>query len=120
MKKQLSYLKILWYHFYPGILLTLFFVILAPLFQTHGIPPQFIILIGIPIVILPTLYFHLAKVKKIEKRDSIMDLITYKEELPKTKLWGYTLGLLVYGRFTIILCNDKPVIRNNELLSFRM
>ncbi len=67
------------------------------MFQTKGIPPQLIILIGIPIIILPTIYFHLANAKIIEKRDSISDLIIYKEKLSKIKLWGYTFGLIVFA-----------------------
>ena len=95
--KQISKLKILWYHLYPGILLTIFFIVFTTMFNQKGIPPQLIILLGIPIVIIPTIYFHLVKMKNIENKERITDLITYKEKLPKIKLIGYTLGLIVFA-----------------------
>jgi len=116
--KQLSKLKILWYHLYPGILLTGFFIVFAPLFYKEGIPPQLIILLGIPIVIIPTIYFHLVKVKKIENRDRITELIVYNEKLSKIKLIGYTLGLILFAFVVYGLTQPINSIITKNLLNW--
>ncbi len=100
--RQLTRSTILWYHLYPGILLTAFFVVFSPLLYQRGIPPQLILLLGIPLVIVPSLYLHLVRAKKKEQQENIMQLIVYRHKLSWVQLILYSLGIiffafLVYG-----------------------
>ena len=83
--------------FIPGILLTIFFTAFTSAFYDKGIPPQLILLLGIPIIIIPALYVHLLIAKRAEQKQTISELIPYKEKLPTAKLIGYTLGLIVFA-----------------------
>lgn len=95
--KQLSLIKILWYHLYPGLLLTAFFAGLTPFLAPIGIPSQMVLLLGIPTIILPVMYVHLKNSKKKENKESIIDLIPYRNELPRLKLISITIGLVVFA-----------------------
>ena len=116
--KQLSRSKILLYHFYPGILLTIFFILITPFAYAKGIPPQLVVLIGIPVVILPTIFVHLMKARKAEGKEKISDLIVYKEELPNFKLYGYTLGLIIFAFLVYGLTQPINLLINEKFLSW--
>ena len=95
--QPINTLKAIWYHWYPGILLTLFFVAGTAGLNARGIPPQLILLLGIPLIIVPVMYIHLNRAKKNENKDHISELISYRERLPKLRLTGYTIGLIVFA-----------------------
>jgi membrane protease YdiL (CAAX protease family) len=96
--KQMSNWKILWYHLYPGLLLTAFFIGTTILLQGKGIPPQLILLLGIPLVIVPVMYFHLLRAKERENRTSIGILVgSYTRKLSAIRLAGYSFMLIVFA-----------------------
>lgn len=97
--KQLQLPQIIWNHFYPGIILTLYFVLATPFYYQIGVPPQMILLIGVPIIIIPTIYVHLKNARISENLDKISDLLIYDAELPKLKLYLYVAGLVVFSFF---------------------
>ncbi len=94
---QYSKLKSVLFHLYPGLIITLFFVIITPYILNLGYPPQLSMLIAIVFVVIPIMLLHLHKVKKIEGVKRIKDLMPYQESLPKIKLFGYVLGLLIFA-----------------------
>lgn len=90
--------KILWYHVYPGLLLTAFFIGATLLLQGKGIPPQLIVLLGIPLVIVPVMYFHLLHARKSENSKSIGSLVeSYGNKLPFKRLAVYSLMLVIFA-----------------------
>lgn len=100
--KQLSKVKSIFYHLYPGILITLFFVGITPWLLRYGLPPQFSMLLAITLVVSPVIVIHLHKAKSEESVRKLRDLIGYREKLSRRRLIVYTLGLvsfafLVYG-----------------------
>jgi membrane protease YdiL (CAAX protease family) len=97
---QLNKVKSVIFHLYPGIFITLGFIILAPLSIKYGFPPQFGMLLAIILVALPLLLLHLFKVKKQENRKSIFALNGYTNKLPKGKLILYSIALVIFA-FTI-------------------
>ena len=98
--KQLSKTRSIYYHLYPGILITLAFIVLAPLSISYGYPPQFAMLICIILVAVPVLTIHLIIAKKTEGADQISHLNGLNNRLPPAKLALYVLGLIV-GAFVI-------------------
>lgn len=107
--------KILFYHLYPGVIITLFFVLLAPIFVRQGWPPQLAMLISIPVIVTPMLLLHLVAVRKAENVDCIMGLVPYREKLSTGKLIGYTLGLVVFAY--VVYGVTQPV---NEVLTQKL
>lgn len=93
--KQLSKLRSVIYHLYPGILITLAFILLAPLGIRYGYPPQFGMLMAVILVALPVLTIHLIRAKKEEGYNKLSDLNGFKNSLPFFKLLLYALGLVV-------------------------
>ncbi|MGZ3872962.1 MAG: CPBP family intramembrane glutamic endopeptidase [Mucilaginibacter sp.] len=93
--KQLSKLRSVIYHLYPGILITLAFILLAPLGIRYGYPPQFGMLMAVILVALPVLTIHLIRAKKEERYNKLSDLNGLKNRLPFFKLLLYALALVV-------------------------
>jgi len=71
---DLSKTKAILFHLYPGIFITLGFIIFAPLFMRYGFPPQFGSLIAIAVVAVPLLLLHLHRVKKQENKNKITNV----------------------------------------------
>jgi membrane protease YdiL (CAAX protease family) len=95
--QQLSKSKSILFHLYPGILITIGFVLLTPRMVGWGYPPQLSMLVCIVLVALPVLLFHLIQAKKVENRNKIIELNGYTKKLPAGKLILYSLGLLVFA-----------------------
>ena len=93
--QQLSKLKSVLYHLYPGIIITLCFILITPFLVQHGYPPQLGSLLAIIIVAIPLLLAHLFLAKKKERRKNIWGLNVYKNKLSTGKLILYALGLVV-------------------------
>jgi membrane protease YdiL (CAAX protease family) len=94
---QLSKSKSILYHLYPGVLITLGFVLLTPWMVARGYPPQLSMLLCIASVAVPVLIFHLIQAKKDEHKSKFVQLNGYQEKLPIGKLILYSLGLLVFA-----------------------
>jgi membrane protease YdiL (CAAX protease family) len=93
--KQLSKTRSIVYHLYPGVLITLGFILIAPLSIRCGYPPQFGMLVCILLIAIPVLTLHLLKVRKEEGSTTIAGLNGFNNWLPLTKLILYALGLVV-------------------------
>lgn len=113
---QLSKLKSIVYHLYPGILITLFFGVTAPYFATKGLPPQLSVLIAIVLVVVPTILFHLNKAKSNERLNNIYDLVEYKATLPFYKLILFTIGLIIFAFLVYGLTQPINEIITDKLL----
>ena len=93
--EQLSKLRSVVYHLYPGILILLGFIGLTPLVIRYGYPPQLSLLLAIILIAVPVLAVHLVMVKKKENTSGILQLNGYKNQLPAGKLILYVTALLV-------------------------
>jgi membrane protease YdiL (CAAX protease family) len=93
--QQLSKLKSVLYHLYPGIIITLCFILITPFLVQHGYPPQLGSLLAIIIVAIPLLPAHLFLAKKKEHRKNIWELNVYKNKLSTGKLILYAVSLVV-------------------------
>ncbi|WP_373497015.1 CPBP family intramembrane glutamic endopeptidase [Aquiflexum sp.] len=94
---QLTKSKSVLYHLYPGILITIGFILITPIMVRNGFPPQLSMLVCIVMVAVPVFIFHLIQAKKGENRAKIIQLNGYREKLPTGRLMLYTLGLLVFA-----------------------
>ena len=93
--QQLSKLKSVLYHLYPGIIITLCFILITPFLVQHGYPPQLGSLLAIIIVAIPLLLLHLFNAKKKEHRKNVWELNVYKNKLSTGKLILYAVSLVV-------------------------
>ena len=95
--QQLSKGKAILYHLYPGVLITLAFIILAPIGIRYGFPPQFGMLLAIVLVALPVLLAHLYSVRKTENKSSLLGVNGLQNRLPTMRLILYALGLVIFA-----------------------
>ena len=109
---QHSKLKSSIYHLYPGVLITLFFIITAPYLIKKGLPPQLSMLLAIVFIVTPVIIMHLVRAKSQEKVRRLRDLIAYKEKLSNKKLILYTVGLVIFAY--VIYGLTQPL---NELIT---
>lgn len=93
--QQLSKTKSVLFHLYPGIFITLCFIIITPYLVKHGYPPQLGSLLAIIIVAIPLLLVHLSSAKNKEHRKNIWELNVYRNKLSTGKLILYCIGLVV-------------------------
>ena len=93
--EQLSKAKATWYHFYPGILITISFIAITPIAYRNHYPPQLGLLISILLVAIPVMVVHLRWVRKREKVPGILALNGYINRLPTAKLILYAVGLVI-------------------------
>lgn len=95
--QQLSRAKAILFHLYPGIFITIGFILLTPVFMKYGFPPQFGMLLSIVVVAVPLLIVHMLRAKKQENKKSIYELNGYTRKLSTGKLILYALGLVVFA-----------------------
>ena len=95
--KQLNKSKRILYHLYPGILITLGFVLITPIMLRNGFPPQLSMMVCIVFVVVPVFIFHLIQAQKGENRTKIIQLNGFREKLPTGKLILNSFGLLVFA-----------------------
>ncbi len=113
--KQHSKLKSILYHFYPGVIITIFFSVITPFLVMGGLPPQLSMLIAIAIVVVPVLLLHLKTAKQKEGVSRIRDLIVYNEKLATKKLILYTTGLIVFAFIIYGLTQPLNIIITEKL-----
>lgn len=114
--RQYSTLKLVFYHLYPGVIITIFFILTAPILVERGLPPQLSMLIAIALVVIPILVYHLISVRNKENKNSLSDLIPYRQPLAKGKLIGYTIGLIVFAFLVYGLTQPVNAILTDKLL----
>lgn len=95
--QQLSKSKAVLYHLYPGIVITIGFILLAPFVIQYGFPPQFGMLLSIVLTALPILLMHLMSAKKKEQQNRIIELNGFTNRLPARKLILCSLGLVLFA-----------------------
>jgi membrane protease YdiL (CAAX protease family) len=95
--KQHSIAKSIFYHLYPGVLITLFFVWITPGLMNRGYPPQLSMMIAIVVIVTPVILIHLYRAKSDEKARKFTDLLSFKEKLSSKKLVLYTIGLILFA-----------------------
>lgn len=115
---QLRPSLIFWSHLYPGVFLTVYFVLTVPYFYEKGIPPQLNLLLGIPIVLVPSLYVHLKKSAREEGLSKIKDLIVYDSKLSKVRLVVYVFGLVIFSFLVYGLTQPLNSYLNEHLLNW--
>lgn len=95
--QQLSRSKAVWYHLYPGILITVLFTLVAPQFLKLQYPPQFSLLAIIFLFGLPVFYLHLFSVKRNENSNTIFKLNRFDKKIPGRQLFLYCAGLFTFA-----------------------
>jgi hypothetical protein len=95
--QQLSKGKSIFNHLYPGIIITIGFIILTPILLPRHHPPQLSLLLCVLIIALPLLLVHLLGAKKKEGVKSIWTLNGYTNKLPTGRLVLYAFGLVVFA-----------------------
>jgi uncharacterized protein len=95
--QQLSIRKSVLFHLYPGIIITLGFILLAPLAIKFGFPPQFAMLVSILLIAVPILVGHLVIAKKRENKSSIYELNGFDNQLSTARLILYSIALVIFG-----------------------
>jgi membrane protease YdiL (CAAX protease family) len=113
--KQHTKLQSVFYHLYPGVGITLFFIIAAPYFSSIGLPPQLAMLVAIVLIVVPIIWLHLLKAKRNEKAAKIRDLIVYNKKLPTGKLILYVAGLILFAFIIYGLTQPLNTIISDKL-----
>jgi uncharacterized protein len=116
--QQLKKTKAILYHFYPGIITTIGFIILAPLAIKAKLPPQTALLLVILLVTLPLLAGHLLLAKKQEQLPNIGSLNGLKNRLPLPRLILYSAGLVVLAFIIWGLTQPLNTIISKKLLGW--
>src|SRR6266540_7044398 len=105
-------------HLYPGIVITIGFIILTPILIKQHYPPQLSLLLCVLIVALPLLLGHLLRTKKKEHVKSIWALNGYTNKLPTARLILYALGLVVFAFMIWGITQPLNKIITNKLFSW--
>jgi membrane protease YdiL (CAAX protease family) len=81
--QQHSPLRAITLHLLPGVVMLGFFLVLAPLAETLGMPSLFVLFLGIPCVIVPIeLGYLLYKGKQKNGSFSLKGVVLYREPIP--------------------------------------
>lgn len=109
MNQQHSLGKSLVLHLLPGALITVFFVLLAPVLLQAGYPPMFTLLLAILVILIPLeLGYLLYEGRRLNGKWSLRGVVLYREPVP---LWQYFLfvpGLLFWAAFFFTVVT-KPI-----------
>jgi len=97
--QQLSKTRAVLFHLYPGVIITVCFALLTPLFLNYQLPPQFSILLIIASVAVPLLLLHINRAKKEEQKDKLTQINGYSNKLTTTRLILCIAGLVIFMFF---------------------
>lgn len=114
----LSKIKVIIFHLYPGVLITLGFIVLAPFFMRYGFPPQFGSLIAIALVAVPLLLLHLSHVRKHENKSSIIEVNGFTNKLPTARLILYAASLVIFAFIVWGVTQPLDVFITNKFLNW--
>lgn len=85
--EQHSIIKSIILHLLPGILILIFYIIVAPIFERNGIPSMNALLLAIAVVLIPfELGFLLYQGKKKNGRFSLKGIVLYRRPV---RVWQY-------------------------------
>ncbi len=102
-KDQLPLKKILWYHFYPGIIITLVYLFISEYLVEHGFPGLSALLFIELLVLAPIAFLHMGwKGKQLNGSFSLKRVIAFCDKLSlkqylKWSLLGILGCVLIYG-----------------------
>lgn len=116
--QQLSRTKAVVYHLYPGLIITLLFVLLTPLLLKYHYPPQFSLLVIILLIGLPVFYLHLMTVKTKEKSNSFLVINRYNKKTSVGRLILYCAGLFAFAFLVWGLTQPLNNLITDKLLSW--
>jgi membrane protease YdiL (CAAX protease family) len=116
--QQLSKIKSVFFHLYPGIIITVCFAVLTPLLLNYQLPPQFSLLVIISIVAVPLLVFHLSKAKKEEQKDKLVQINGYSNRVSAGRLILYIIGLVMFMFFIWGITQPLNEIITQKLFSW--
>lgn len=99
---QLTLSRQLWFHFYPGIFITLFYILISPLIIRHGYPGIAVLLIAEVLILAPIGLTHLfLKGWQVNGSLQLKNVIAFREKLSwkqylKWSLIGIGLCFVIY------------------------
>ena len=93
--EQLSVRKLIALHLIPGALVTVAFVVLAPLVKAAGLPPIAALLAGILLVLVPV---ELGIVLRAVRRDGATAALPYRQRLG-LRQWFWLIPVLIVAAF---------------------
>jgi uncharacterized protein len=98
-------------HLFPGVALTVFVLLLAPVLAPYGVPAPFVLFLGIPLVIVPLeLGYLLWHAKRTTGSFRLRAAIDYRERYPARKVAVWSAGLvawfLVFFTASTVLLDD--------------
>ncbi len=100
----------------PGVLVLLFFILLAPLAIQHGLPSILVIFVAIPLVLVPfELGYLLLQGKRLNGRFSLGGIVLFKEKIPLWQFFVFIPVLLTWAAFCfgVISAKIDPFFINN-------
>lgn len=107
--EQHSLLRSVILHLFPGILITLFYIAVAPFFIRLGFPPIFSVCLSIPVIMIPAeLGFLLYQGKKANGRFSLNGIVAYRERVPLKTYLLYGFIILVWSTLVFAFL-QKPI-----------
>jgi len=102
---QLTLSKQLWFHFYPGLIITLFYILISPFIIKQGLPGLSVLLIAEVVILAPVGLAHLLiKGKKLNSTFGLKNVIAFQSKLSRKQYlkWsaiGIISCFLVYFPF---------------------
>ena len=91
-------------HLLPGVALTVFIVLAAPVTRALGFPTVFALFVGIPLVIVPIeLGILLAHARRTTGSFSLRGTVVYRERLPARRLASATVALVAWFAVWLVL-----------------
>jgi len=95
---QIPLSKAVLLHLLPGILITIFYIIMVPLVTLLDFPNRLALLLAVPFVLVPfELGFLIYQCKKINNIISFKEVIFFRESMALWKYFLFTLILLFYA-----------------------
>ena len=95
--QQLSKARSVFYHLYPGVIITACFIALTPIVLKYQYQPQFGLLMAIAIAAIPIFIIHLSKIKTNEHTGRLERVNGFRHTLPAGKLILYIFGLVTFA-----------------------
>jgi membrane protease YdiL (CAAX protease family) len=116
--QQLTKIRSIIYHLYPGIVITACFVLLTPVLLNYNLPPQFSVLLAILIIAVPILVLHLNKARKIEHKERLNAINGYTRKISTGKLVLYVAGLVIFMFFIWGIMQPINAVITKKILSW--
>jgi membrane protease YdiL (CAAX protease family) len=98
-------------HLLPGVLILLFFIVVAPILRARGLPSLFTQFLAVLVVLIPfELGYILYQAKRKNRKFSLKRIVLYREKIPKRHYLLIVPPLLSWG-LIVFLVIARPVDR---------